>query len=276
MSLFTCPICAAALSRGERVYTCPGRHSFDIAREGYVHLLPANRKHSAEPGDDKAMVAARTQFLDGGWYAPLRRALCALACAYAPDRPAVLDAGCGEGYYAQGLWHALSAAGKPPVLAGVDLSRPALKRAARRVPGMECAVASVYHLPLGTQSVDLVVNCFSPMAAAEFARVLRPGGGLLYVVPGPDHLWEMKEVLYPRPYRNEELLVDYPGFAPLGITPAESRFTLTGGDIMALFSMTPYAWKSPREGVDRLRALDALDVTAQFRIHAFRREDRPL
>lgn len=273
MSLFTCPICAAPLRRGERAYACPNRHCFDIAREGYVHLLPANRKHSADPGDDRAMVAARTRFLDGGWYAPLRRALCALACEFSPERPAVLDAGCGEGYYTQGLYDALARAGKAPALAGVDLSRPALKKAARRLPGMECAVASVYHLPLGTAQVDLVVNCFSPMAAEEFARVLRPGGVLLYVVPGPDHLWEMKEVLYPQPYRNPEETVDYPGFSLLGVTPVECSFVLEDNeDIMALFSMTPYAWKSPRAGVDRLRALDRLEVTAQFRIHAFRRE----
>ncbi len=97
MSLFTCPICGAPLDRTDRTYRCPGGHSYDIAREGYVHLLPANRKHSADPGDDRDMTAARTRFLDGGWYAPLRDALCRLALAHTGDSPAVLDAGCGEG-----------------------------------------------------------------------------------------------------------------------------------------------------------------------------------
>ena len=77
MSLFRCPLCAAPLTAGERTYTCPQGHSFDRAREGYVHLLPANQKHAKDPGDDKAMAAARGRFLDGGWYAPLREALSA-------------------------------------------------------------------------------------------------------------------------------------------------------------------------------------------------------
>lgn len=64
MSLFRCPLCAAPLTRGEHAYTCPAGHSFDLAAAGYTHLLPANRKHSKNPGDDKAMVAARSAFLD--------------------------------------------------------------------------------------------------------------------------------------------------------------------------------------------------------------------
>ena len=78
-SLFTCPLCAAPLTREGRSYTCPNGHCYDVAREGYVHLLPANQKHSKSPGDDKGMVAARNQFLSAGYYAPLRDALCALA-----------------------------------------------------------------------------------------------------------------------------------------------------------------------------------------------------
>ena len=110
MSLFCCPLCAAPLTRGDHAYTCPGGHSFDLAAAGYVHLLPANRKHSQNPGDDKAMVAARSDFLDRGYYAPLRDALCKLALRSAGDRPApaLLDSGCGEGYYTTALFQALS------------------------------------------------------------------------------------------------------------------------------------------------------------------------
>ena len=134
MSLFCCPLCAAPLEKTDRTYRCPRGHSFDRAREGYVHLLPANRMHSKAPGDDKAMAAARNRFLSGGWYAPLRDALCRLAVDHAPARPAVLDSGCGEGYYTAGVWAALAAAGKPPETAGVDLSKPSLRWAARREP----------------------------------------------------------------------------------------------------------------------------------------------
>ena len=129
-SLFTCPICAAPLERGERAYACPNGHAYDRAREGYVHLLPANKKHSKAPGDDKGMAEARRRFLSGGYYGHLLAALCALGAEYAPPGEAVLDSGCGEGYYTAGLWEAL---GRPP-LAGIDLSKPSVRLAARRVP----------------------------------------------------------------------------------------------------------------------------------------------
>ena len=176
MSLFVCPICSAPLTREEHSYRCPAGHSYDIAREGYVHLLPANKKHSANPGDDREMVAARTRFLDGGWYAPLQDALCRLVLAHTGNCPAVLDAGCGEGYYTNGIFSTLQNAGKSPHVAGVDLSKLALRKAARRTPGAEFAVASVYHLPVADRSIDLLVDCFAPLALEEYRRVLKPGG----------------------------------------------------------------------------------------------------
>lgn len=275
MSLFCCPLCAAPLTRGDHSYACPGGHSFDLAAAGYVHLLPANRKHSQNPGDDKAMVAARSAFLDRGYYAPLRDALCKLALRSTGDRPApaLLDSGCGEGYYTAGLYQALTAAGCVPRLAGVDISKFALRRAAKRLPQGEFAVASVYHLPLADESVDALVNVFSPLSAEEFSRVLRPGGLFCYVVPSARHLWEMKQVLYARPYENPVKREDYPGFVWQGADQVRCALSLSSNqDIMALFGMTPYAWKTPKEGVERLSALDHLDCQAGFDIHIYRKK----
>ena len=166
-SLFSCPLCSAPLTRGEHSCFCPAGHSFDLAAAGYTHLLPANRKHSKNPGDDKAMVAARSAFLDKGYYAPLLDALCNLVVREMTETPApvLLDSGCGEGYYTAGLVRALRAAGQSPRCAGVDISKFALRRAARRLPEEEFAVASVYHLPLADASVDILTNVFSPLAA---------------------------------------------------------------------------------------------------------------
>lgn len=270
-SLFSCPLCGGALAAEEQSCRCPNGHSFDRAKEGYVNLLPANQMHSKAPGDDKAMAAARTRFLDGGWYSPLCEKLCKLVKERTEDRPIVLDAGCGEGYYTAALARAAQALGGRA--AGVDLSKPSVKKAAKRCPGAEIAVASVYHLPVADGTIDLLVNCFSPLAAEEFARVVRPGGRFAYVVPGPRHLWELKKVLYDSPYENGEAAAVYPGFVYEDILPVETVFTLPdGGSIMDLFSMTPYAWKTPKSGVDRLERLDHLDVTAQFRIHVFTRK----
>lgn len=272
MSIFRCPICLEPLERGEKDYRCPRGHSYDRAREGYVHLLPANRKHAKDPGDDKAMAEARSRFLSKGYYSCLRETLEELALAYTGQAPAVLDSGCGEGYYTQGIWERLSGKGREVRLGGVDLSRPSLRRAAVRVKAGEFAIASVYHLPVADGEIDLLLNCFSPLALEEFRRVLRPGGIFLYVVPAPDHLWEMKEILYARPYANPDRVEEYPGLTYLQTAETGQDLSLPGEDLHCLFQMTPYAWKTPREGVERLEGLEKLDVRARFRVHVYRKE----
>lgn len=271
-SFFRCPLCGGPLAEVPGGLRCPNRHTFDRAREGYVHLLPVNQKHSRAPGDDKGMAAARRAFLDRGWYAPLRDELCRLAVGYAGPAPAVLDAGCGEGYYTAGVRDALLAAGREPRVAGIDISKFSLQKAARRYPGIAFAVASAYRLPVADGSVELLLNVFSPLAVEEFRRVLRPGGTYLYVVPAARHLWQLKQVLYDRPYPNEERETPYEGFAYQEIVPVSYSIRLPSqADIHALFQMTPYYWKTPREGAERLEALEALECEIAFQIHVFRR-----
>ena len=272
MSLFRCPVCGEPLLREDRVYRCERGHSYDIAREGYTYLLPPNQKHSAAPGDDKGMAAARREFLSKGYYQPLLDTLCREILARTGDAPVILDTGCGEGYYTAGVYRALLEAGKSPRMAGIDISKFILRYAAKREKGMEFAVASSYRLPVADGSVDILLNCFSPLALEEFRRVLRPGGTFLYVVPAADHLWELKEVLYERPYPNEEKETPYEGFSYEAIVPVDGRISLESqADIHALFQMTPYYWKTPKEGAERLASLDTLDCRIAFRVHIFRK-----
>ena len=273
MSLFRCPVCGGALTREGFAYRCPSRHSFDCAKEGYTYLLPPNQKHSAAPGDDKGMAAARRDFLSRGYYRPLPDALCALTLSHTGGAPALLDAGCGEGYYTAGIYQSLLAAGRQPEMAGTDISKFILRHAAKREKAIEWAVASSYRLPVADERVDLVLDCFSPLAAEEFRRVLRPEGTFLYVVPAAQHLWELKQVLYDRPYPNEEKETPYEGFRYEDIVPVEAEITLpTQADIHALFQMTPYYWKTPKEGAERLAQLDHLTTRIAFRIHVFRKK----
>ncbi|WP_298031437.1 putative RNA methyltransferase [uncultured Dysosmobacter sp.] len=272
MSLFRCPVCGGPLDRGEHACRCPAGHSYDIAKEGYIYLLPPNQKHSAAPGDDKGMAQARRAFLSKGYYAPLLEALCREVLARSGNGPAILDTGCGEGYYTAGIYQALQSAGKAPRMVGTDISKAILRLAAKRERGVEFAVASSYHLPLADGSVDTLLNCFSPLALEEFRRVLKPAGTFLYVVPAADHLWELKQVLYDRPYPNEEKETPYEGFAYEAIVPVEDTITLESqADIHALFQMTPYYWKTPRAGAERLASLETLTARIAFRIHIFRK-----
>ena len=124
-------------------------------------------------------------------------------------------------------------------------------------------------MPVAESSADVILNCFSPLALEEFKRVLKPGGTYLYVVPGAKHLWELKQVLYEQPYENAEENIPYEGFEYRQVIPVEFCMDLHSPALADLFRMTPYYWKTPRQGAERLAQVEQLQVTASFRIHEF-------
>ena len=240
-------------------------------QRGMSICSPANKMHSKDPGDDKGMATARNRFLSGDYYAP----------SGTPWRswPGLCPR--GGRHSGRGLRRGLlqrrplpgpGSGGKAPGWRGGSLKH-ALRRAAKREKAIEFAVASVYDLPVADRQADLLVNCFSPLALEEFLRVLRPGGLYFYVVPGARHLWELKEVLYPNPYPNEEKLTPYRGLRYLEVKEVDGSIHLPDQQTISdLFQMTPYFWKTPKEGAQRLSQLAELDTTISFRIHVFRKE----
>lgn len=272
MSQLSCPYCGGALQREEKIYKCLGGHCFDVASQGYVNLLPPNKKHSKDPGDDRGMVAARNRFLSAGYYEPLLSGLCGLSLRHTGNVVSFLDSGCGEGYYTQGVFRALTGAGRSCRVVGIDISRYAARLAARRLPEAEFAVASAYALPCGANSMDLLLNCFSPLSDREFCRVLRPGGCFLYVVPGPEHLWQLKCAAYDEPYRNVRKIQEYEGFELVdSLTVSENVFLPDRQTVSDLFSMTPYLWNTPESGRKRLEAMDSLETRLEFDIYVYRK-----
>lgn len=276
-SLFSCPHCGRELCRGEKSYRCPQGHSFDIASEGYVYLLPPNQKHAKVPGDNKQMVSARRMFLDAGWYEKFSNTLNILAETFlsAYNRPVrILDAGCGEGYYTGRLYEFLSRKGIPPETAGFDISKFAVKAAAKRYPKIEFAVASSFHIPVAAQSFDLAVNIFAPLVPTELERILRFHGIFIYAVPSESHLYGLKEILYEHPYKNEKKETEYPGFVLEERVPVRDMLRLSDpGAIQALFSMTPYYWKTPAEGSERLLHTEFLETEIGFDFLIYRRKE---
>ena len=279
MGCFLCPVCGKELLQEEKAWRCAGgRHSFDKAKSGYVNLLLANAKHSADPGDNKLMVNARRSFLEAGYYGPLQEELRRMAEEYlAPAAGWVLDIGCGEGYYTQALCEA--AAGKtnascetPVQVAGVDISRLALDKAAKRCKQAFFAVASAYHLPVRSGCCDMAVNLFAPWCGEEIARVLCPGGVLLLAVPGRDHLWELKAAVYERPYPNEVKEFTLQGFTLLEHQRLHYRIALNSReDIEHLFQMTPYYYKTSQQDYARLQTLENLKTQVEFHLLAYRK-----
>ena len=277
MSGFVCPVCGGRLTDAGGAVRCPAGHSFDRAKEGYVNLLLVSRMHSKIPGDSKEMVAARNRFLNGGGYAPFAAELARLCAELARKKGGVLhilDAGCGEGYYDGTICAELERQGLPFELAGFDISKAAVRLAAKRkLPNAAFAVASSFAAPVESGWADVVLNIFSPFAGEEFRRCLASGGRLIYAVPTAEHLMGLKDVLYDEPYENPCQQVDYPGFSPAGETRVEDRITVEGQAIGDLFAMTPYYWKPPAEGSARLARLERLETPIGFRFLLYDRQD---
>ena len=268
-----CPLCGGVL-QGETDLKCEKGHCFDRAREGYWHLLPVQSMRTKAPGDSKEMVAARRAFLNAGYYGIFGQALGELCLAHgvpaAKDAPLhLLDAGCGEGWYDRCIAQQFAAAEKPLQLTGFDIAKPAVRLAAKALPAAQYAVASSFSQPVRTGWADVLLNCFSPFAQEEFSRVLRPGGHMIYVVPGAEHLYQMKAVLYEKPYKNPVQQVEYPGFCAIDEREVQGTITVPAAQLEALFAMTPYYWKTPRDGAARLAALPQLTTTIAFRFLVF-------
>ena len=259
-----CPVCGGPLLLNARTLRCPKAHSFDLAREGYAYLLPMQKKHTADPGDGKAMVRARRAFLSAGHYAPLMQTLADL-CAELPHGH-IVDAGCGEGSYDKYLYDALGG----PQIAAFDLSKEAVRLASRLVPEAAFCVGGSFCAPVRDGWADLLLNIFSPMAETEFARMLRPGGHLIYAVPTARHLFGLKEILYDHPYENEVRQTEYDGFSFVRAVSAEAVLTLQGQSVQDLFAMTPYYWNTPADGAARLAACESLTTEIGFRFLVYK------
>lgn len=265
-NILRCPVCGSAVSQEGGTLACHGarRHCFDLASAGYVNLAPAK---AAGGGDDAALIRARTAFLGAGHYAPIARAVCSLLTAHL-EGGVVLDAGCGEGYYAMEMARAGFS------VLGIDLSKRGITHAAKSARREEAdaffAVGGIFELPVADHSVDAVVSLFAPVAEEEFRRVLKPGGFLLAVGAGPDHLYSLKRVLYDTPYRNEAR-ADLPvRMEHLTTERLTYRTEMDGDMLQQLFAMTPYFYRTSREGRARLDATAHLAVDVDVELSLYR------
>jgi 23S rRNA (guanine745-N1)-methyltransferase len=238
-----------------------------VAGEGYVNLL-LSRGKGRDPGDSAEMVTARRRFLASGAYDPISGAVSAAVAEAAPT--VVLDVGCGEGRHTRDL--------RAGTVLGADVSKPAVAAAARAHPAGWYAVASASDLPLAEGSVDVAVNIFGPVFAAELARVVRPGGLVVTVHPGPGHLAALRGLVYEEsrphevkgPLRGARAWFDEVASQPL-------QFPVVVADangLRDLFAMTPYRWHGPRDIDERLAAAAgaSFSTMADVRITTYRRQ----
>ena len=258
-----CPICGMKLEQAERAFVCPHRHSFDIARQGYVNLLTVQQKHSLNPGDTREQVLSRRAFLETGAYRPIVEAVNAAAEGHAGP---ILDVGCGEGYYAVRVAEHLNAQ-----LTGLDISKEAVRCAAAQYKGHRWLCGTAAHLPIADGSVGVLMSMFALTIPGEFRRVLKQDGIFIQVLAAQDHLMGLKSIIYPEILLKEKDSVPtLEGFELVSSRKVRFEFTVEGAQIGNLLSMTPHFWRISAEGAKRLKETETLTDTASCVVNVYR------
>lgn len=260
--------CGELLRREDTRWICARNHSFDQHRSGLLNLLQPQDRRSKHPGDSREAAQARRRLAGLGHAEAVHGAFKHATSSRSQERPAaLLDVGCGEGAFLRYL-------GANPGLErhGVDISAPSIELAAKASPDVPFIVANADRfLPYADASFDFLTSIDSRVNAAEFARVLRPGGLVLVAVPGPDDLIELRErvqgagVWKSRAPRIEEELGK--SLTLMERTTVRDQKTFEPAPLRDLLTATYRGFRqSEREAVD---SLPAMSVTLSHEVLAF-------
>lgn len=266
--LLMCPICREALHLEGKAWQCVNRHSYDQAKQGYVNLHVVQHKNSKSPGDTPDAVAARRRFLQTGAYQPLQQAVSELLQSISAK--AVLDIGCGEGYYTQAM------ADVVPQVVAVDIAKSAVQTAAKqaqqsnednKAQNITWVVGTGAVLPVLDQSMDVCSSLFSPLPKAEMLRVLKKRGYLIIATPAPQHLFAMREALFDevKAHEPDKFLAQMsPEFSLVSKQIITTDLNLDQNQLKDLIAMTPYAWKAKADKRHALEAQSSFQLSASF------------
>lgn len=272
MTPFICPLCQTTFQKTNNTQICANNHHFDIAKEGYLNLLPVNAKNSKNPGDNKEMMQARRAFLNSDGYLPLAEKLCDLITVLLADKEQaqLLDLGCGEGYYTNLLAKKLA---QQFVINALDISKIAIRYAAKRNKKINFCVASAYDIPLADNSLDALLRIYAPSLDSELQRLIKPGGYLITVTPAPRHLFQLREKIYQEVHEHAEQHQPPCGFNkieqinlayPLKIDEAQR--------LEDLINMTPFAWKFNKQTMTDLLMEKSWLIECDFNIEIYQKQ----
>jgi len=271
-SLWLCPVCKQSLLHLDNSLRCDNGHLFDIAKEGYINLLLSHQRNSNNPGDNREMVIGRREFLNQGHYQPLAEFISGLILQHTAKDSAIalLDIGCGEGFYTTFLANAIKE-NKIQWIGGIDISKEAIKQAAkRRHPEVDFAVASNINIPIADNALSMVTEIFAPDCPQEIARILKKDGLFIHVTPGEDHLFSLREMVYDTPQKHQLKPMTDPSFTLL--EQHHLRFELNLGnstDVGNLLRMTPYYWQLDESRQQQILSTEALSTEASFVITVY-------
>lgn len=273
-SQLICPICKGSLETVKelKICRCHNGHSYDIARQGYINLLTSNQKGSKAPGDSKEMVNARNEFLKKGFYSLLSDAINERVAAHirplGEKERTVLDIGCGEGYYLSRLKAYMDSQCVNLDTYGMDISKDAVKAACSGMKSGNWLVANSHRIPLKDGAFDVILSVFSPIESLEVARLLKENGIFIRVLPGPEHLIQMRRIIYPEVILSPEHnpCEGTKGLAFIESTSVIYSISLTATELTSLVKMTPHYWKTTKADKEALNEVEELTVTVDMRI----------
>ncbi len=265
MIKLVCPVCGNRLEKQNKSYICEASHCFDISKEGYVNLLHAKNKSGSLIGDNRDMANARRQFLNKGYFSALSDGLVELIKELTSPSPVICDICCGEGYYGERVKDALDCE-----LISFDISKEMLRLCAKRKKSDLCFVGNGNSIPLEDGSVDLAFHLFAPFNEKEFSRIIKKGGTIITVVSGENHLFELKEILYDTPYKNDEAPPKTNSLVLKEKRKFSKKITLQSKqDIDSLFRMTPYYYHTSDNDKTKLDTYESLEVTTEFAAYIY-------
>lgn len=267
-SVLRCPVCKErmVLSHDQKSVVCENtkkHHLFDFSSSGYINLFPSR----PAGGDSAECVAARHAFLEKDYYLKVSEAINELLLKYV-DGGNIVDAGSGEGYYTINM-----AKNNKYFVYGFDLSKSGVTIAAKNAKkknreNVLFGVASIFSLPVSDGAASAVTNIFAPCSEEEFARVLNDNGILILAGAGKEHLIDLKRAVYDSAYENEGRR-DLPKekFRLLEKKTVSFGMELeSGDDIMSLFSMTPYYYRTSEKDMKKLESLSSLYTKAEVEL----------
>lgn len=246
-----CPKCGEKLIQVEKTYKCENGHSYDISKYGYINLL-LNSKNS---GDNKEMIKARHLFLEKGYYIPLVESICEVINKLQITN--ILDIGCGEGYYDRQIHKNFPAID----FFGIDISKEACLLASKYDKNITYVVSGANKLPFNNNSFELILNIFAPHNEIEFSRVSNKY--ILKVIPGENHLLELKQLLYKKVIIKSEKKLNFSNFIEKEVIKVSYKVCIN--DLYELFQMTPYFYKTKYNPVVFEENKNTL-ITCDFRI----------
>ena len=273
---FKCPSCQEPLTKENRSYRCTNNHTYDEAKEGYVNLLLAQHKKSKNPGDNDEMIKSRQAFLNRGYYHALSSAIVKMiASTERGFNQSILDIGCGEGYYMDEIKKASDKVEGELTLCGIDISKTAVKLAAKRKMNALLSVSSAYDLPFFDNNFHTILSVFSPVSASEIGRVMRDEERQIIMVgPAEEHLKGLTTHIYDEvlPHKgNYSVLDEEKSFMLQEQIEIKEEITVNKENILDLLRMTPYYWQTTVEIKEKILTLDELQTTIHFYIKVYKK-----